>query len=208
MERCKISTSASPLCERLSYSELGCGPGFFLQYLQKRGYTNAEGVDLSAEQTAIAVRNGMNAQAGDVFESLKNLHGKYDIIIAFDLLEHFTKDELLILSKLVFSALRPGGMFLIHTPNADGFLPGRSLYGDLTHVTLLNQNSLVQLFSFAGFDRYEFQEAGAAPVNLKGAFRFISWKILRFFINAMKTIEFGEGYPILTHNIIAAAYKT
>jgi SAM-dependent methyltransferase len=34
--------------------ELGCGPGYFLDYLKLKGFTNSFGIDISSEQIEIA----------------------------------------------------------------------------------------------------------------------------------------------------------
>lgn len=41
--------------------DIGCGQGRMLNYLRSRDYTNAEGIDISAEQVAIAASEGLRA---------------------------------------------------------------------------------------------------------------------------------------------------
>lgn len=187
--------------------EIGCGPGFFLEYLQKRGFTNTLGIDFSAEQIAYAEKRGVKAITGDALEYLKSQTGSYDIIIAFDFIEHFSKDELITLSRDIFKALAPGGMLLIHTPNAQGFFPNRIIHGDLTHMTIFNPNSIVQLFSSAGFTGIEVFETGPVPKNLKGKLRKAAWGLLKVFLNALKTIESGGGLTVWTQDMIGVCYK-
>jgi len=69
----------------------------------------------------------------DVFSFLKNTDKVYDVICAFDLLEHFHKDELLDLLGLIHSRLTLGGIFVFRTPNGEGPFVGRYRYGDFTH---------------------------------------------------------------------------
>jgi SAM-dependent methyltransferase len=42
--------------------ELGCGDGALLAYLAQRGFTNLAGVDISAEQVALAQRRGLRVE--------------------------------------------------------------------------------------------------------------------------------------------------
>lgn len=191
-------------CEIL---ELGCGPGYMLEYLRRVGYKNVKGIDVSPEQVEFASSRGIKVEEADVFEYLNRNTGKYDIIIALDFIEHFTIEELIKLSGLIFGSLKQGGMLLLHTPNAQGFFPGRIMYGDLTHRTFFNPNSLKQLFNMAGFSRIEVYETSPAPGNIKGKMNLLAWKFLRLLLNMMKTMETGMGLEIWTQNMIAAVYK-
>ncbi|MDX9982495.1 MAG: class I SAM-dependent methyltransferase, partial [Lentisphaeria bacterium] len=100
--------------------ELGCGSGDFLAYLAERGLGPAEGVDLSPEQTGRASGRGLAVACEDARERLARSAGCYDAIVAFDFLEHFTRDELFELLPLIQAALRPGGRLLVQTPNGAG----------------------------------------------------------------------------------------
>ncbi|NUN09985.1 MAG: class I SAM-dependent methyltransferase [Ignavibacteriaceae bacterium] len=190
-----------------SILELGCGPGYMLEYLRKKGYSNAKGIDVSPEQVKFAGSMGINVEEANVFEYLTGNKNSYNIIIALDFIEHFTVDELIILSKDILGALKPGGMLLLHTPNAQGFFPGRIMYGDLTHRTFFNPNSLKQLFFMAGFRKIDVYETSPAPSGLKGSLHLAAWKSLRVLLNILKTMETGGGLDIWTQNMIAAAYK-
>lgn len=187
--------------------EIGCGPGFFLEYLQKRGFKNTLGIDFSEEQVAFAAQRGVNVITGNALEFLKARKNEFDIIIAFDFIEHFSKDELITLSRDILSALTPGGMLLLHTPNAQGFFPNRIINGDLTHMTIFNPNSIVQLFASAGFTRIDVFETGPVPKNLKGILRKSAWSGLKFLLNVLKTIESGGGLSIWTQDMIGVCYK-
>lgn len=187
--------------------EIGCGPGFFLDYLENRGYKNALGIDFSEEQIQFAVKRGVNAKTGNALDYLKEHTGAFDVIIAFDFIEHFTKDELISLSRDIFAALKPCGMLLLHTPNGQGFFPNRIIYGDLTHLTIFSPNSVRQLFHAAGFSKVEVFETGPVPKNLKGRIRMIGWKFMKIALNMLKMIETGGGLDIWTQDMIAVCRK-
>src|SRR5215831_768004 len=136
--------------------ELGCGPGWMLAYLRDLGFGSVEGIDISQEQVDLATSRGVSARVADVFRTLEESPNAYDLVIAIDFVEHFSKDELSRLVPLVRSALRPGGAFVVQTPNGEGLFPRQIIYGDFTHLTILTPNSLEQLFRIHGFDRFEF----------------------------------------------------
>lgn len=74
--------------------DIGCGKGSFVFYLQQRGYHRALGIDLSEEQVEYGRSLGIsNILSADVHHFLSDKKGAYDCITAFDVLEHFTRQE-------------------------------------------------------------------------------------------------------------------
>src|SRR2546428_3513160 len=75
--------------------ELGCGHGALLYALHKAGYKGARGVDWAGEQVRAAHDLGIpGVQEGDVMHALaETATSSVDVVIAFDLIEHFTKGE-------------------------------------------------------------------------------------------------------------------
>jgi 2-polyprenyl-3-methyl-5-hydroxy-6-metoxy-1,4-benzoquinol methylase len=116
-------------------AEVGCGWGRYLAALAAAGYTRCEGVDVSEEQVAYA-RETMkltNVTRGDAVTWLEGRRGRFDCVLALDMLEHLDDDALVALAGAVREALRPGGVFVVHVPNA--LAPMSPLrYADLTHV--------------------------------------------------------------------------
>ena len=76
----------------------------------------------------------------------------YAAITATDLLEHFTKPEILATFDDVAAALMPGGVFVARVPNAVSPLGGHIRNGDFTHQTSFTARSIRQLAAAAGFD--------------------------------------------------------
>ncbi len=54
-----------------------------------------------------------------------------DVVIAFDVIEHFTKTEMISLVDEVHRVLKPSGRWVIHMPNAESPFGSRILFGDL-----------------------------------------------------------------------------
>ena len=135
--------------------DLGCGHGRMLNYLRSRGYSNAQGIDISSEQIAIATADGLKAETADIFEYLTNHPASFDLIIAIDVVEHFTKPELLSLFDLISVALKPIGTILIQTANGEGLFPGhindlqRKLNGAAPSRDWLHPASLCGMFTTA-----------------------------------------------------------
>src|SRR3712207_5556645 len=100
--------------------DLGCGDGALLEYLNAKGFTAAEGIDISEEQVALARARGVKARVQDVFGALEAFDGDLAAVVALDFVEHFTKDELARLFSSVSRALAPDGVLLVRTPNGQG----------------------------------------------------------------------------------------
>ena len=114
-------------------------------------------MDVLPEQVAEASRLGFEGiREGDLLETLRNLPDHFqDIVIAFDVIEYFTKDELLSFVDEVFRVLKPGGRWLIHAPNGESPFVGTIRYGDMTHEQAFTRGSLSQLLFSSGFLRVE-----------------------------------------------------
>jgi 2-polyprenyl-3-methyl-5-hydroxy-6-metoxy-1,4-benzoquinol methylase len=190
-----------------SIMELGCGRGIMLEFLKNHGYNNLKGIDISEEQIQIAQAKNLIVNFANALEFFNTSDNTYDIIIALDFIEHFSKDELIKLFKLIFDRLNKGGSFIIHTPNGQAILSSRIIYGDLTHLTIFNPYSLLQILRFVGFNSINFYERGPVPKNLKGIIRTILWRIIKIFYNLLLLIESGKSEKILTQNFICVAKK-
>ena len=77
--------------------DVGCGHGAMLYFARQAGYHNTAGIDCSAAQVAEAGRRGITGIIeGDVLQVLDTFPAEsQDVVIALDVIEHFTKDELL-----------------------------------------------------------------------------------------------------------------
>jgi 2-polyprenyl-3-methyl-5-hydroxy-6-metoxy-1,4-benzoquinol methylase len=187
-----------------SILDLGCGTGIMMNYLNKSGYKNVEGVDISEEQINVAKSLGLNASVCDAFSFLDNCQ-KYDIIFMLDFIEHFTKEEIITLMRKINKCINPGGVLILRTPNGNGIYPNNVIYGDLTHLTIFNSNSLTQLLKFSDFEFIEFYETGPIPKNLKGTIGFILWNFEKFLFNIFRFIEVGKTEKYLTKEFICKA---
>jgi 2-polyprenyl-3-methyl-5-hydroxy-6-metoxy-1,4-benzoquinol methylase len=191
--------------------DLGCGHGTLLHFVHKSGYRNAKGIDASSQQVALAADLGIqNVEAGDLLVALESVAAdSVDVVVAFDVIEHFTKDELIDFVDAVRRVLRPGGRWIIHAPNGASPFVGAVRYGDLTHEQAFTSQSLQQLFVASGFSASHFSECGPRVHGLKSLIRVALWKFVRIVFILMQAAETGElsRKVILTRNLYAVAYK-
>jgi SAM-dependent methyltransferase len=202
-----------PLLDDLERSapvlDIGCGAGELLAYLERRGFSHARGIDISAEQIALARERGVNAEIADAFEFLEQNQNQnqFAAILAVDVLEHFARDELVRLAPLLHAALAPGGRVVVQTANGAGLFPRQVIYGDLTHMTIFTPESLAQLLRPVGFGEFGFYETGPIPIRVRGKIDVALWAGLKAVANAVRSVEAGKRQAIWTENFICRCFK-
>jgi len=191
--------------------ELGCGHGALIHVARQMGYRNLQGVDGSPEQVAAARRLGIDGVAqGDVMETLsRQPDGSLDCVVAFDLIEHFTKNELIGLVDEVCRVLKSGGRWIIHTPNAESPFGNRMLFWDFTHELAFTRTSLAQLLLSSGFSQVTCYEDQPVPHGLKSAVRWALWKVFRNLLRLYVAAETGDSCrdAVFSQNLLAVVLK-
>ena len=200
--RLKILPLLKGVDKRMPVLELGCGAGNILSLLKTEGYDHASGVDISGEMVKVAHARGLDVVEGDALAVLEGAGEKYGAILAFDMIEHFTKDELLRLLPAIYERLLPGGVFVMQTPNGQGLFPNQVVYGDLTHVTIFTPDSLGQVLRLTGFEDILVTEAGPAMKSLIGVARLGLWNVIKVGAKAARIIETGKSQAIWTENML------
>ncbi len=197
-----------PVDTKARILDAGCGSGGLIYWLQQQGFVSAEGVDVSNEEVSCAKTLGIKGiHRDDLRIFLSTRARSYDMIFILDVLEHFTKDEILDLLRLLYDALIPGGMLIIKTPNAEGFFGARLRYADFTHEIAFTESSLREVLSFKGFRLVAVREAGPVPHGFISFVRFFLWKLIRWKFQFFSLVETGVRPRVLTQNIIAVAQK-
>jgi len=191
--------------------ELGCGHGALIHVARQMGYRNLHGVDVSSEQVAAAKRLGIEGvEQDDVMEALSAQGDRsLDCVVAFDLIEHFTKTELVGLVDEVCRVLKPGGRWIIHTPNAESPFGNRMLFGDFTHELAFTRTSLAQLLLSSGFSSVSCFEDQPVPHGIKSLARWVLWKVFRSALRLYVAAETGDSGrdSIFSQNLFCVAFK-
>ena len=183
--------------------DVACGGGHFIYFLQKAGYKNTIGIDLSEEQIEQAQKMDIgNVETADLFEHLANYSDYFQLVVANDIIEHFTKEEIIQFLDMIYRSLKPGGNVIISTLNGSSLF-GASLYhSDFTHETGFTPTSLRQVLSTCHFKDIEI--FGEEPViyDFKSTARFFVWRCVKMILKLYMTIEHGTGRGIWkTHHI-------
>jgi 2-polyprenyl-3-methyl-5-hydroxy-6-metoxy-1,4-benzoquinol methylase len=145
--------------------EIGCGKGAVLGFLQSLGHT-VHGIDVDSEAIAECNRDlpGVDARVGSGAE----LHfeaGMFDVVLSLDVFEHIRDSDRHL--REVHRVLKPGGSYLLQTPNKWTNIPFEMLrqwkkfhtgpiqsYRTLTqdHCALHSYRELKARFSSNGFE--------------------------------------------------------
>jgi predicted TPR repeat methyltransferase len=186
--------------------DIGCGQGELVRLLLADGY-DAEGVDISPEQVALAHAAGVGAVSqGDFGPALAARAGQLGVVTATDVLEHLGKNEILATFDEVARALVPGGAFVGRVPNAVSPLGGHIRYGDFTHEAWFTAASIRQLAAAAGFESVTVAACPPLAHGLRSAARVAVWKLASGLCKTALAAETGvlRGH-IVTQNLTFAA---
>ena len=191
--------------------DLGCGYGALLHVLRLGGYRHAIGVDRSPEQVAAAQRLGIEGVVeGDLLQYLARMSdASMDVVVGFDVIEHFAKDELVPLVDQVRRVLRPGGIWIVHAPNSEGPFGANIRYGDFTHEMAFNRFSISQLLRASQFVRVAYFEDRPVVHGVISALRAIGWRIVRLILMFYVAVETGQWdrHAVFTQSLLAVAQR-
>ena len=140
--------------------DVGCGDGRFLALLRDFGGPEWEMVGLEFDAGAIAKCRAMgfeaHAERVEDFAEDPSQQGRFDAVVMLQLIEH-VEDPALICER-VRRLLRPGGVFVIETPNLAGLdhriFRGRHWghYHFPRHWNLFSSRSLRRMLEERGFE--------------------------------------------------------
>jgi len=154
--------------------DLGCGPGYFLNYMREQGYTDLTGVSLSPEDVKMCEANGHAIKKYDM-SFLPQQDGYYDESVDFIFLRHSLEHSPYPIFTLMEynRVLKQGSKMYIEVPAPDC---ERKHEWNLNHYSILGTEQLAALLVRTGFniDKFETLEfdvefAQPNPENLENA---------------------------------------
>ena len=140
---------------------------------------------------------------------LKENIEKFDVITGIDIIEHFSKDELMEVLNAVRNSLKANGIAIFRTPNLDAPFATLFANGDFTHENYLNYSSANQVLLTAGFSEIQVFDSLMRSDNfLKEICRKIIWSVVKFFI---KLVVFASARStramVFSPNLLIKAKK-
>jgi len=156
--------------------DMGCGPGYFLDQMTERGYTNLEGVTLSPGDVKLCEEKGHTIKKYDL-TFLPQKDGYYDESVDFIFLRHALEHSPYPIFTLMEynRVLKQGSKMYIELPAPDC---ERKHEFNLNHYSILGANQWAALLTRTGFkidkfDNFEFDltmqatEEGEEPKLLR-----------------------------------------
>lgn len=183
--------------------EIGFGDGRFLSYARAQGW-NVSGTELLPEQVAAARDASFTAHSAEDVTGLAD--ASFDVVAAFDVLEHIPESESVDFLTTLASKLRPGGAMILRYPNADSWLGNVFQYGDPTHVAAIGSIKMQFLAARAGLEIVKYRGAtrrGFATSMVNGVHAITAGTIARVVAFFQKAIHF-PGLPVVlsTSNVV------
>lgn len=189
--------------------DVGCGAGHFLYFLEKAGYRNYQGIDISPQQVEVCrARVTPRVEVADAFQFLADKEQAYDLIAVHDVLEHIPKDKALLFVKTVFAAITKGGSLIVRVPNMSNPLAAHGRYIDLTHELGFTERSLHQLLFVGGFR--DIHLTGALLIRKRTFRSYLRRIFLKLYYAWVKFLYYAQDFSvprILDHDLIAICRK-
>jgi SAM-dependent methyltransferase len=133
--------------------DLGCGPGYFLDEMKKREYTNVQGVTLSREDLDVCQAKGHTVKRSDM-NFLDDADESIDMLFSRHSLEHspFPYITLLEYNRV----LKPNGLLYIEVPMPDCDQMHET---NKNHFSILGKTMWLSLLQRTGFtvNWYDFE---------------------------------------------------
>jgi 2-polyprenyl-3-methyl-5-hydroxy-6-metoxy-1,4-benzoquinol methylase len=176
--------------------DLGCGAGQFPYFLRASGYTDVTGVDVDGQQVGIARELGLTCVCASALDFLTGRQRSYDLVVAFDLLEHFRLEELRQLLALIVGSLKPEGRLIGSVVNAESPVGYATLGTDITHEIAFTPVSLGDVLECHGMRLAGIRDPHPAPVDLaRKSYRALALVCRR--VEALRLRALGLGPPVV-----------
>jgi SAM-dependent methyltransferase len=197
---CTLANKKSPVIE------LGCGNGSFIRELLKEGFEKVIGIEPSSTYNPVIVKDLIIQEYATQY--LKKIEQKsLGLVVALDVFEHIEYDEIKIILNLVDDKLQDGGILVFRVPNMGSPLGFFNYFGDISHVTPMNEVSIKQIALETKMELIGlYSEPFAYPKSLRTILGIAIWPLWE---NLYKIIASGYGIniKILTPNIMCVMQK-
>lgn len=189
--------------------ELGFGNGAFAAWASGRGMEYS-GTEVNSVLVDRGRAHGYDVHLEDAAFAGRFSPDSFDVVVAFDVLEHLSPEALAGCLQQVRRCLRPGGLLLARVPSGDSPFSRAIQHGDLTHLTTLGSSAVEQLAGANGFEVLQLREP-AYPLRGGGvlsAVRRATVRVVRAVSYPLIAAVFmGGGSPVLTPNMVFVLRK-
>ena len=188
---------------------ISCGPGYFVDMLNRHGYNNVLGIDSFADKIELANKRGLNCKQSSAFDCLENSNESYDLIFCEQELNPLTKDEIVEFLKLANSKINPGGKLISHALNGANPITGaEALAQNFDHYNTFTEYTMKQALTHTGF-----KDVKVVPLHLyvfwknPANYVLIAMSALYTFFFRVSFFMYGKTNKIFTKKIAAVCTK-
>lgn len=172
--------------------EIGFGNGKFLSYARKKGWS-VVGIEANEQLVDLAGKQAFNALNADNLSHIQS--GQFDLVVAFDVLEHIPKEDLIGWYFEIHRVLKIGGCFIARFPNGDSPFGLLNQNGDVTHVTSIG-SVMARYFATRADMKIVYMGGEAQPLVGETAVhtlhRCLTWPIKGFINVAIRLLFFPK----------------
>ena len=192
--------------------DIGCGFGGFLRAAGEQGWEHPEGIEIAPQTARYASR--FFPVLRDIAEEEPHKKGLFDVIRLNNVIEHLPDPGMLVHSAYEF--LRPGGLFVVSTPNFDSISvticgPRWQYIMGNHHIYLFTPKTLGRLLEDAGFRVVGMETKGVhlIPDDHSGSRKGFSKHVSNGAItNAEKLLDLVVRHTSKGHRLRVLAEKT
>jgi 2-polyprenyl-3-methyl-5-hydroxy-6-metoxy-1,4-benzoquinol methylase len=130
--------------------EIGFGNGGFMAFARREGAAVA-GIEINAAMREAAATHGFETFDASLVD-LATRDDRYDLVVAFDVLEHWDTSDLVDNFRAIRLLLNEGGLFVSRFPNGQSPFGRVFQHGDFSHKTILSTYKIEYLAGIAGFE--------------------------------------------------------
>ncbi|OAI44856.1 hypothetical protein AYO42_00645 [Rhizomicrobium sp. SCGC AG-212-E05] len=185
--------------------EIGFGNANFAQWAIAQGW-RYQGNEIDSGLVAMGLEKGLDVHSADVPWP----DAAFDLVVAFDVLEHVALQELPGLLARIRMTLKPGGLFLARFPSGDSPFARHIQHGDISHLSQIGTGMVEQLSLAVDLEIVQVRRP-AFPVfglGLGRALRRIMVTALRKVIGAILRVAFFDNQPrVISPNMVIVLRK-
>jgi len=203
--RAEFKRAGIPFDRHLSVLEIGFGNGAFAGWVAAQGWTFV-GTERDPQLVESARKSRLEAYPAETSLQTVAAGRKFDVIAAFDVLEHLVLSEIEEVLAAARMILAPGGRFIARFPSGDSPFSRAIQYGDLTHKSVIGTGIVIQLARRTGFRALQIR-APAFPILGAGVWhgvRRLGVRAVQLLVTRLVNLGFHDNQPrVVTANMVA-----
>jgi 2-polyprenyl-3-methyl-5-hydroxy-6-metoxy-1,4-benzoquinol methylase len=142
--------------------EIGFGSGSFLAWARTKG-AEVAGIEIIETLLEAARREDVELIDPAIEDAAGNHSERFDLIVAFDVFEHFPLDVVAARLSAARTMLKPGGHLVLRFPNAQSPFGLPPQNGDPTHRSALSRSVFEQLCQTIPFEFVRYAPSYRTP---------------------------------------------